>query len=43
MAVEDSGITLDRPQCITIFSKFKMASLLLKNSIVSACNGGDAR
>ena len=33
IAVENNGITLDRPQCIAICSKFKMASVLLKNSI----------
>ena len=32
--VQSSRITLDRPQCIAICSNFKMASLLLKNSIV---------
>ena len=34
IAVQNSSISLDRPQCIAICSKFKMASLLLKNSIV---------
>ena len=33
IVVQNSWITLDRPQCIVICSKFKMASLLLKNSI----------
>ena len=33
IAVQNIGITLDRPQCIAICSKFKMASVLLKNSI----------
>ena len=31
--VQNSRITLDRPQCIAKCSKFKMASPLLKNSI----------
>ena len=33
IVVQNSRITLDRSQCIAIWSKFKMASLLLKNSI----------
>ena len=36
IAFQNSRITLDRPQCIAIRSKFKMASLLLKNSIDKA-------
>ena len=35
IAVQNCWITLDRPQCIAICSKFKIASLLLKNSIIS--------
>ena len=30
IAVQNSRITLDRPQCIAICSKFKIAALLLK-------------
>ena len=33
VAAQNSCGTLDRPQCIARCSKFKMASLLLKNSI----------
>ena len=33
IAAQNSRISLDRPQCIAICSKFKMALLLLKNSI----------
>ena len=44
IAVENNGITLDRPQCIAICSKFKMASVLLKNSIIHAnFTSGDHR
>ena len=34
IAVQNGRITLDGPQCMAIYSKFKMASLLLKNLIV---------
>ena len=37
IAVQNSRITLDRPQCIAICSKLKMALLLLKNSIYKYC------
>ena len=41
IVVQNNGITLDRPQCIAICSKFKMASVLLKNSIEIGCLGSN--
>ena len=35
VAVQNRSIILDGPQCAAMCSKFKMASLLLKNSIMT--------